>query len=110
MELGSFRPLHTLILCACVLNPAFALSASDVAPALSAEDAIAIALKVQPGTIGEAELDEFEGKRAYDIEVINDAGDEIEFKIDAETGAILNQWTDDDPSNDPVSALDDADG
>lgn len=84
-------------------NPTLAQSTSTVAPALTAEDAIAIALKVQPGTIGEAELDEFDGKPAYDIEVINDVGDEIEFKIDAETGAILNQWTDDDPSNDPIS-------
>lgn len=110
MELGLCRSLHRLALCAFVLSPALAHSASDVAPALSAEDAIAIALKIQPGTIGEAELDEFEGKPAYDIEVIKDAGNEIEFKIDAETGAILNQWTDDDPSNDPVSGADDADG
>lgn len=69
---------------------------------LTAEEAIAIALKIQPGTIGEAELDEYEGKPAYDIEVVNAAGDEIEFKVDAATGEILNEWVDDDPSDDPV--------
>lgn len=74
-------------------------------PTLSVEDAIAIALEAQTGTIAEAELDEFEGKPAYDIEVINSDGLEIEFKIDAETGAILNTWVDDDPSNDPVSEI-----
>ncbi|MEM9063553.1 MAG: PepSY domain-containing protein [Pseudomonadota bacterium] len=70
---------------------------------LTAEEAIAIALKAQPGTIGEAELDAFDGRPAYDIEVIDEAGQEIEFKIDATSGEILNTWTDDDPSDDPVS-------
>lgn len=70
---------------------------------LAVEDAVAIALEAQPGEIGEAELDTFEGRPAYDIEIINDAGEEIEFKIDAETGDILHRWTDDDPDNDPVS-------
>ena len=69
---------------------------------LTAEDAIAIALEAQPGTIGEAELDEYEGKPAYDIEVVNAAGEEVEFKVDAATGEILNEWIDDDPSDDPA--------
>lgn len=76
-------------------------SAGDAA--LSVEEAVAIALDAQPGTIGEAELDTFEGKTVYDIEVVNAAGDEVEFKIDAQTGDILNTWTDDDPKDDPVS-------
>lgn len=80
-----------------------ASDASDGAT-MTVDDAIAIALETQPGTIGEAELDVFEGKSAYDIEVINQAGKEIEFKIDAETGEILNVWTDDDPGDDPVSS------
>lgn len=70
---------------------------------ITVEEAVAIALEAQPGTIGEAEIDTFEGKPTYDVEVVNQAGEEIEFKIDAETGDILNKWVDDDPSNDPVS-------
>lgn len=71
---------------------------------VSRDQAVAIALAAQPGTIAEAELDQFEGRAAYDIEVVNAAGDEIEFKVDAETGEILNVWTDDDPTDDPVGA------
>ena len=87
-------------------TPILAQAASDgpSAPALSPQEAIAIALEAQPGTIEEAELDRFEGRPAYDIEVMNATGDEVEFKVDAETGEILNRWIDDDPANDPVGA------
>ena len=98
---------HSIVAAALILfaGTSFALAnANTASERLSAEEAIAIALAAQPGTIGEAELDTFKGKPAYDIEVINDAGDEIEFKIDAANGEILNVWTDDDPSDDPVSA------
>ncbi|MEM8571633.1 MAG: PepSY domain-containing protein [Pseudomonadota bacterium] len=70
---------------------------------LSAEDAIAIALELQPGTIGEAELDEYEGRPAYDIEVVTEAGEEVEFKVDAATGEVLSEWVDDDPTDDPIA-------
>jgi len=77
---------------------------------LTADEASAIALEAQPGTIAEAEKDTFEGRTVFDIEVVNAAGDEVEFKIDAETGEILNKWTDDDPTDDPVSgAVEDGD-
>ncbi|MCV6586059.1 MAG: PepSY domain-containing protein [Marinibacterium sp.] len=77
-------------------------TATPPGPALTAQDASAIALALQPGTIGEAELDEYDGKPAYDIEVVTEAGQEVEFKIDAATGEVLHTWTDDDPSNDPA--------
>lgn len=70
---------------------------------LTAEEASQIALELQPGTIAEAELDQFEGRAVFDIEVVNAAGEEIEFKIDVETGEVLNQWTDNDPTDDPMS-------
>ena len=87
-------------------TPALAQTTAQTpaAVSLTVEEAIAIALEAQPGTIGEAELDRFEGRPAYDIEVINATGDEVEFKVDAETGEILNRWIDDDPANDPVGA------
>lgn len=90
-----------LVVCVPTVAPAQTAEAIPVAM-LTAEEAIAIALKAQTGTIGEAELDEFEGKPAYDIEVVTEVGEEIEFKIDAVSGEILNTWTDDDPSDDPA--------
>ncbi len=93
------------LLVAPITAPALAQTAPE-APAISVEEAVAIALQAQAGTIGEAELDQFEGRTAYDIEVVNAAGEEIEFKVDAETGEILNQWTDDDPTDDPVAGSD----
>ncbi|MEM1236319.1 MAG: tripartite tricarboxylate transporter substrate-binding protein [Pseudomonadota bacterium] len=68
---------------------------------LTIDQAIAIALEVQPGTVAEAEPDQFEGRPVIDIEIVNEAGEEIEFKVDVQTGEILNQWTDDDLTDDP---------
>ncbi|GIT93221.1 hypothetical protein JANAI62_36350 [Jannaschia pagri] len=89
-----------------ILAPAALAQTTQAATSITVEQAVAIALDAQAGTIGEAELDQFEGRPAYDIEVINAAGQEIEFKVDAETGEILNQWTDDDPTDDPVAGSD----
>lgn len=97
------KPLVLSVVLSLLTVPAMAQTASEtpaIAP-ITVEQAIAIALEAQPGTIAEAELDQFEGRPAYDIEVVNDAGEEIEFKVDAETGEILNKWTDDDPTDDP---------
>ncbi|MEM8744664.1 MAG: L-dopachrome tautomerase-related protein [Pseudomonadota bacterium] len=96
------KPLALALALGFFAAPAHA-SETNAAAFLSVEEAIAIALEAQPGTIGEAELDQFEGRPAYDIEVVNEAGQEIEFKVDAETGEILNKWIDDDPTDDPVS-------
>lgn len=97
------KPLTLAVALGLFAAPANA-SETKAAAFLSVEEAIAIALEAQPGTIGEAELDQFEGRPAYDIEVVNGAGQEIEFKVDAETGEILNTWTDDDPTDDPIAS------
>lgn len=96
------KPLTLALAMSLLTAPAHA-SETKAADFISVEEAIAIALEAQSGTIGEAELDQFEGKPAYDIEVVNEAGQEIEFKVDAVTGKILNEWIDDDPTDDPVS-------
>ena len=72
---------------------------------LTMEEGVAIALAAQPGTVAEAERDQFEGRAVADIDVVNETGEEIEFKVDLETGEILNVWTDDDPTDDPAGAL-----
>jgi len=51
------------------------------APALTKADAAAIALREQTGSIAEAELDRFEGRLVYDVEVVTENGEEVEFKF-----------------------------
>lgn len=108
MTLLRTPPVAIFVALGLMVAPAAAQTAPE-ATTVTVEQAIAIALEAQPGTIGEAELDRFEGVPAFDIEVVDPSGNEIEFKIDAETGEILNVWTDDDPSDDPVDGAD-ADG
>lgn len=72
-------------------------------PNLTAEEAIAIALEAQPGTVDEVELEKEDGREVFEVEVVNAAGQEIEFYIDAQSGEILQQSIDDDPSDDPVA-------
>ena len=82
--------------------PGFAQSTEK--PPLTIDQAVAIALEAQAGSVGEAEPDIFEGRPVIDIEIVNEAGQEVEFRIDIETGQILDQWIDDDPSDDPITA------
>lgn len=82
-------------------NAQLAADQTPLASSLTFNEAIAIALEEQPGTIAEIALERSNGDVVIDIEVINDVGDEIEFHLDPETGEILSSWTDDDPSDDP---------
>lgn len=72
-----------------------------LASPLTFNEAIAIALAKQPGTVAEIALERWSGRVVVDIEVVNDAGDEIEFLLDPVSGEILATWTDDDPGDDP---------
>ncbi|MBE1284430.1 MAG: hypothetical protein GJ676_14045 [Rhodobacteraceae bacterium] len=82
--------------------PGFAQSTEK--PPLTIDQAVAIALEAQAGAVVEAEPDIFEGRPVIDIEIVNEAGQEVEFRIDIETGQILDQWIDADPSDDPITA------
>ncbi|MEM6891124.1 MAG: tripartite tricarboxylate transporter substrate-binding protein [Pseudomonadota bacterium] len=70
---------------------------------LTVDDAVAIALEAQPGTIAEAEEGQFDGRIVAEIEVLNEAGEEIEFMIDLASGDILSIVADDDPTDDPLA-------
>ena len=87
-------------LCA-LYSPAFA--DANQSESTSKDQAIAIVLAEEPGTVAEAEIDQFNGRQVFDIEVVNSEGQEVEFKVDVETGEILERWIDDDPSDDPTS-------
>lgn len=82
-----------------------ALAQTDAEPPLASpltfDEAIAIALKEQPGTVAEVALDRANGRVIIDIEVVNAAGEEVEFALDAANGEILWTHVDDDPTDDP---------
>ena len=102
------KPLIVAVFLSFAATPATSheVNQTSRAASISVEKATAIALEAQPGIIAEVELDQFEGKPAYDIEIVNTAGKEIEFKVDAVTGEILNRWIDDDPTDDPDASTD----
>lgn len=88
-------------------------SASEppLASPLTFDAAIAIALAEQPGEIAEIALERADGKVVIEIEVVAVSGEEHEFHLDPQSGAVLNRWRDDDPSDDPETGVDeDADG
>ncbi|MEM9393756.1 MAG: tripartite tricarboxylate transporter substrate-binding protein [Pseudomonadota bacterium] len=109
--MNSMKTLALTVSIGILAASAFAQSTSDTPSEsqLSIDDAIEVALAAQPGTVVEAERDTFEGRPVIDIEILNDAGEEIEFKVDIETGEILNVWTDDDPTDDPAEGETSAD-
>lgn len=61
---------------------------------ITVQQAIDIALKDQAGHVTEVELDEEDGKVRYEIEIETKRG-EVEIKIDAKTGKILDVEYDD---------------
>jgi len=93
----------SIILLSCGALPVGAQS--EVQPPLASpltfNAAIAIALAEQPGTIAEIALERWYGDVVIDIEVVTEAGEEVEFHLHPESGEILATWVDDDPSNDP---------
>ncbi|SFL09805.1 PepSY domain-containing protein [Shimia haliotis] len=87
-----------------------AVAETDALPPLSSpltfDQAIAIALDHAPGQIVEIGLEREAEDVVIDIEVLNDAGEEVEFLLDAQTGEILATWTDDDINDDMVNEND----
>ncbi|MEM7041694.1 MAG: PepSY domain-containing protein [Pseudomonadota bacterium] len=72
-----------------------------LASPLTFDQAIAIALAEQPGEVFEIALERHDARVVTDIEVVNEAGHEVEFTLDARTGEILSTKIDDEPSDDP---------
>ncbi len=93
--------IATTLAVAVLAGSACADDRPPLASPLTFDEAIAIALKAQPGDIAEVALDRAEGRVVIDIEVINAAGEEVEFQLDARTGEIISTWIDDNPEDDP---------
>ena len=99
----TWTPIKAAFLLAISSSQVLAQSPSDppLASPLTFDEAIAIALEAQPGTIAEVALDRANGRVVIDIEVVDAAGNEVEMALDAESGEILWTHIDDDPANDP---------
>jgi uncharacterized membrane protein YkoI len=67
------------------------VSAQSVADAtsLTEEQVIEIALMEVPGNVTEIELEEDHGQAVYEVEILTDDGTEMEVKVAAGTGDIL---------------------
>jgi uncharacterized membrane protein YkoI len=61
---------------------------------LTEEDAIAIAIKANPGTIQEVEYEiEENGASSYEFDIVNDNGVETKIEVDAANGKIIETAT-----------------
>ena len=84
------------------------VSAQTVADAtnLTEEQVIEIALLEVPGEVEEVALENHRGRQFFEVEVIAaDGGEEVEIRIDADSGEVLKVKADDDDCDD-----DDEDG
>lgn len=61
----------------------------QTAPAVSATDAMTIALEEAGGSIDDMELDTEDGIRVWEVKVISDGNEEFEIRIDADSGEVL---------------------
>lgn len=104
-------PMAVALTLAAISTQAFAEDTAKppLASPLTFNEAIAIALEAQPGTIAEIGLEHEDGRVVIEIEVVNQFEQEIEFQLDAETGEILSTHLDDDPSDDPEAQEEDDD-
>lgn len=58
-------------------------------PEITMEQAIKAATEQVPGKVTEAELEEEDGKRVFEITVVGDDGKEVEVEVDAATGVVM---------------------
>ena len=76
---------------------------------VTADEAAAAASAVVPGDVVEVELDDENGSVVYSVEIVDSSGAEVDVKVDAGTGEVLDQQIDDDDddSNDALDGDDD---
>jgi uncharacterized membrane protein YkoI len=69
----------------------------DGAPktAVSLGQAVDAALKAAPGTVAESELDDEDGRTAWEVDVVTENGERRDVTVDAGTGKVLQNRADD---------------
>lgn len=68
---------------------------ASLSPAVTMEDAIKAATAAYPGRVVEAELEEEDGKTVYEVEIVTDGGTSREIEVDAATGKITEEESED---------------
>jgi uncharacterized membrane protein YkoI len=63
---------------------------ANLPTSVTMEEAIKTATTQFPGKVLEAELESEDGKAIYEVEIVNAAGENREFEIDAQSGKILS--------------------
>ena len=66
---------------------------------VTADEAAAAASAAVPGEVVEVELDDENGSVVYSVEIVDSSGAEIDVKVDAGTGEVLDQQIDDDDAS-----------
>lgn len=74
---------------------------------ITVEEATAAAQAAVAGDIVEVELDDENGSVVYSVEIVDASGTEVDVKVDAGNGTILDQQTDDDADEDADDDTDD---
>lgn len=75
-----------------VASPALASAAKHITP----EQAKEAALAAKPGTVGEVELEEEDGRSQYSVEITAKDGKKYDVEVDADTGKVLKIEVEDD--------------
>lgn len=68
---------------------------ANLPTSVTMEEAIKTATTQFPGKVIEAELENEDGKAIYEVEIVNAAGENREFEIDAQSGKILSSELED---------------
>lgn len=75
---------------------------------ITAEHASSAASDAVPGDVTKVELDNENGSVVYSVEITDTAGAEVDVKVDAGNGTILDQQADNDEADEADEADDDA--
>ena len=76
---------------------------------ISADEASAAATAAVPGEIAKVELDDENGSVVYSVEIVDGTGAQIDVKVDAGDGTVLDQQADDDSEDESATEADDDD-
>ncbi|WP_170359593.1 MULTISPECIES: PepSY domain-containing protein [Ruegeria] len=99
---AALTALAGLILTGAVVGSVSAQSTAE-ATGLTLQQAIEIALQEVSGEVQEAELENEDGMKIYEVEILDANGQEFEVEIAADTGAVIEveaEDEDDDDDND----------
>ncbi len=76
---------------------------------ISADEASEAATAAVPGEVAKVELDDENGSVVYSVEIVDSTGAQIDVKVDAGDGTVLDQQADDESEDESATEADDDD-